>query len=157
MRNRRGFTLIELMIVASIISVLSAIAIPKFAELIRKSHEGSTKGNLGALRSALAIYYGDMEGQAARCAWATNSNVFSSGLVPKYIKEVPLARVGANYHADRSTVMCHWYIYQYDEHDGSAGWIYDGAPLGGVYDGSLGQVWVDCTHTDSKGTRWTAY
>ena len=58
-----GFTLIELMIVVAIIGTLAAIAIPKFAGLIRKSGEGASKGNLGALRSAMSIYYGDLEGQ----------------------------------------------------------------------------------------------
>jgi prepilin-type N-terminal cleavage/methylation domain-containing protein len=60
--KKSGFTLIELMIVVAIIGILASIAIPKFADLIRKSKEGATKGNLGSLRSALSIYYGDMEG-----------------------------------------------------------------------------------------------
>src|SRR5437870_2701858 len=60
--GERGFTLIELMIVVAIIGILAAIAIPKFADLIRKSNEGSTKGNLGALKGALAVYYGQNEG-----------------------------------------------------------------------------------------------
>ena len=51
-KANKGFTLIELMIVVAIIGILAAIAIPKFADLIRKSNEGATKGNLGATRSA---------------------------------------------------------------------------------------------------------
>ena len=62
MEKTKGFTLIELMIVVAIIGILSAIAIPKFADLIRKSNEGATKGNLGAVRSAITIYYGTNAG-----------------------------------------------------------------------------------------------
>ena len=61
-RGEKGFTLIELMIVVAIIGILAAIAIPKFAQMLEKSREGATKGNLGAIRSAVSIYYGDKEG-----------------------------------------------------------------------------------------------
>jgi prepilin-type N-terminal cleavage/methylation domain-containing protein len=62
MRKKNGYTLIELMLAITIISVLSSIAIPKFVDLIRKSREATTLGYLGALRAAVSIYYSDNEG-----------------------------------------------------------------------------------------------
>jgi prepilin-type N-terminal cleavage/methylation domain-containing protein len=61
-KNQKGFTLIELMIVVAIIGILAAVAIPKFAEMMERSRDGATKGNIGALKSAISIYYGDHEG-----------------------------------------------------------------------------------------------
>src|SRR5471030_277116 len=94
-KNKRGFTLIELMIVVAIIGILAAIAIPKFAELIRKSGEGASKGNVGSIRSALSIYYGDMEGQYP-------TQLAGLTVAGKYIAAIPLAKE-PNYHTDSSS------------------------------------------------------
>ena len=72
-KKKKGFTLIELMIVVAIIGILAAIAIPKFADLIRKSNEGATKGNLGSVRSALSIYFADNDGFSCRCCFSACS------------------------------------------------------------------------------------
>lgn len=59
--NRIGFTLVELMIVVAIIGILAGVAIPRYMDFLQRSREGATKGNLGALRSAINIYYADTE------------------------------------------------------------------------------------------------
>ncbi len=58
MKKGRGFTLMELMIVVGIIGLLTAVAIPKFMQMIEKANVGATLGNLSAIRSAVKMYYG---------------------------------------------------------------------------------------------------
>jgi len=80
--NRRGFTLIELTIVVTIIGVLAAIAIPQFGDMVAKSQEGATAANLGILRTAISIYYGDTEG-----AYPTTLDALT--ISQKYLSAVP--------------------------------------------------------------------
>jgi prepilin-type N-terminal cleavage/methylation domain-containing protein len=134
-----GFTLIELMIVVAIIGILAAIAIPKFASLIRKSSEGASKGNLGAVRSALSIYYGDMEGNYPSDLAALTVN-------GKYLAAVPTAKA-PNYHTDTSVIVA-----QTSANDAN-GWSYNNQSG----NANVGTVWVNCTHTDTKSTVWTNY
>ena len=159
---RRGFTLIELMIVVSIIGILASIAIPKFASLLRKSSEGQLKGSLGAMRSALTIYYGDMEGNYP-------GDLNSLTLGGKYLSVIPSSKV-PNYHA-ATTIIRHNLTpnafgcgggYMLD----SGEWIYwadNGTMCGGMLPPtgerprSQGELWIACTHTDTKSSTWTAY
>ena len=142
-KSSAGFTLIELMIVVAIIGILAAIAIPKFAELIRKSAEGASKGNLGALRSALSIYYGDMEGQYPTA-------ISGLTIAGKYIAAIPRAKT-PNYHSDTSTEVDG--SVAVDDAVNTGQWAYDNI----VGDTNMGNVLVGCTHTDTKGTIWTTY
>jgi len=149
--SKKGFTLIELMIVVAIIGILAAIAIPKFAELIRKSSEGASKGNLGALRSAMSIYYGDLEGTYP----ATMGALTIAG---KYLTVIPNAKA-PNYHPDGATEIAS------STGGGGFGGTVAAAPsdAGGWYynntagNPNIGNAMVNCTHTDTKGSVWTAY
>jgi type IV pilus assembly protein PilA len=58
-KNRKGFTLIELMIVVAIIGILAAIAIPNFLKFQAKSKQSEAKTNLKAIYTAETGYYGE--------------------------------------------------------------------------------------------------
>ena len=146
MKKSHGFTLIELMIVVAIIGILSAIAIPKFADLIRKSNEGATKGNLGAIRSAMSIYYGEIEG------WypVTDPGPILTMDGGKYLKEIPSSNCPP-YHSKAAA-------FDVSGSTTDAGnWSYQINSAAVAPARPWGDVWVNCTHTDSKSTVWSMY
>lgn len=101
-----------------------------------------TKGNLGSIRSALSIYYGDLEGvYPERLELIVN---------PRWLTKLPPAQT--KIHAD-STEITPIDGQQYDARQipDTGGWFY---VTTGVNQGNVG---VACTHTDSKGSIWNGY
>jgi prepilin-type N-terminal cleavage/methylation domain-containing protein len=152
MKKMHGFTLIELMIVVAIIGILAAIAIPKFADLIRKSNEGATKGNLGALRSAMSIYYGEMEG------WYPTLDPTSYLLMEngKYLKAIPTCNT-TPFHGQSSAFDITIASGGVEGATTGGGWAYQPSPTPGTGVQPWGDVWINCTHTDTKATTWSQY
>ena len=58
-KGKKGFTLIELMIVVAIIGILAAIAIPNFLKFQAKSKQSEAKTNLKAVYTAETSYFGE--------------------------------------------------------------------------------------------------
>lgn len=58
-RGRKGFTLIELMIVIAIIGILAAIAIPQFVTYRQKSYNTEAKAELKSFYTACQAYFAD--------------------------------------------------------------------------------------------------
>ncbi|MFA5388246.1 MAG: prepilin-type N-terminal cleavage/methylation domain-containing protein [Candidatus Omnitrophota bacterium] len=55
--NKKGFTLLELLIVVIILGVLASIALPQYTATIEKARSGEAVINIGAIRVALDRYW----------------------------------------------------------------------------------------------------
>ncbi len=99
----------------------------------------SPKNSLGAIRSALSIYYGDMEGQYPQ-------DLAALTIGGKYLNAIP--KVGPlNIHPQSSGVRTG--LTPTDE----GGWLYNNLAA----NANVGNVMINCTHTDTKGSTWIAY
>jgi general secretion pathway protein G len=79
-RSRRGFTLIELMIVMSVIIILISVAIPFYQKSIIRAKETVLHSNLSAIRSAIDEYSYDKQKAPPQL-----QDLVSEG----YLREVP--------------------------------------------------------------------
>ena len=72
MRNEKGFTLIELVMVIVLLGILAAVAIPRFADLSTQAKISSVNGMYGGVQGAAAMVYAQslIEGEAGSAAAA---------------------------------------------------------------------------------------
>lgn len=63
-KNSKGFTLIELMIVVAIIGILAAIAIPNFLRYQLKSKTAEARTNIGAIKTSSEAFRAEWDGYA---------------------------------------------------------------------------------------------
>lgn len=139
----KGFTLIELMLVVAIISLLAAISLPKFANMVIKAKEAAVRGKMGTLRSAISIYYADNEGRFPN--FGSNNNI----LAGKYLNEVPAISIPTQ----PSHVEGRYVSAQTMGQD----WPNVGNRYVWRYNSGTGHVHVWCSHTDSGGRYWSLW
>jgi len=78
-----GFTLIELVIVIVILGILAAVAIPKYEDMREKARTAALKGQLGSIRSAVAIQYARNALNGSATFPTLTGAIFADGNVPK--------------------------------------------------------------------------
>jgi prepilin-type N-terminal cleavage/methylation domain-containing protein len=157
-RRPRGFTLIELMLVVAILSLLAAIAIPKFGDMIVRAREAKNLALLGTYRSALGMYYADTEG------YYPNS---PSDLIGKYMSPpsggydfAPIS-VRTIPHDTNDPLNFVTYIgaqplgYFPGAMMDTGGFAYRLFPFNPPFSG--GRLFINCTHRDTRGMTWSRY
>ena len=107
-RNRRGFSLLEIVIVVAIMAVLAAIAIPRMSRGSRGAGDSALGANLAVLRSAIDLYAAEHQGtypaiatfteqltQYSNLQGATQAAKDTTHLYGPYLRSIPSLPVGA--------------------------------------------------------------
>ncbi len=59
MKNERGFTIMELLVVIVIIGVLAAIGVPAYNNMTKKAKETACQANVRTIHTAAGMYYAE--------------------------------------------------------------------------------------------------
>jgi general secretion pathway protein G len=136
--NKKGFTLIELVVVVVIIAIIAAIAIPKMSRGSAGAADSAVAQDLATMRSALELYQTEHNGtypsnssaatfvnqltqytDASGNAQATKDSTHFYG---PYLKAIPTLPVGTNKGLNTITVTG-------PAGTGTFGWYYDGTTV----------------------------
>ncbi|MGH7441959.1 MAG: hypothetical protein ACREKE_04715, partial [bacterium] len=143
-------------------------AIPKFAQMLEKSREGATKGNLGGLKSAVSTYYADQQGNYPQTQLGTDTWYYSPlsatypAFIPNYMDNLPTVRVTAQNTINNTNTNAGpgvgnsagevttgtW---------GSPAFASDSSGSGWKYDNTAGSIWVNSELIDMENNSYTIY
>jgi prepilin-type N-terminal cleavage/methylation domain-containing protein len=117
-RDQRGFTLIEIIMVIVLLGIIAAIAIPKYIDLRTEAADATAKGIVGAIVSSAAIGYADMVTHDTSSTFPDFTNVDGTYLQAQNITMYPHF-AGAFWTA---TIGGDVYYFSYTQAIGNAGW-----------------------------------
>lgn len=150
---RRGFSLIELVIVVVIIGIIAAIAIPRLSRGSAGASDNALTANLRTMRNAIDQYATEHNGTLPTAAaivaqlttytddaGATSATKTGAYIYGPYLRSVPALPVGA-------------------KKGGTGIAAADAAGIGWIYDEATGEVTANCAdaEVDVRGIKYNAY
>ena len=138
---RRGFTLIELVIIIVILGILATQAIPTYLSLVDDAKKASAKSNLGSLRSSISIFYAykatPMGGEAETwpsLAQLTDQTTVLNGALPDNAYDTDATKNSIVSGATKGTTV--------------------GATGGWAYVATSGSIWLNTLTTGITENNW---
>ena len=158
-KSRRGFSLLELVIVVVIIGIIAAIAIPRMSRGTAGAADSAVAGDLAVLRNAIDLYAAEHDGKLPILSKISNQLILysdgsnSSDPVSSkdathqygpYLRAIPSLPTGANKGQTGFTATLPL------GSDNTAGWYYDAAT------GTVKPNTVD-SEVDATGKKYSDY
>lgn len=84
---KKSFTLIEILVTATIIAILSTIGVISYTQLSKQSRDGKRKVDLEQVRAALEMYRSSEDAYPIGSGWTTVLNSLTTPVV--YIQSLP--------------------------------------------------------------------
>lgn len=85
-KKKKGFTLIELVIVIAIIAILAAIAIPRYQKSKEKARDVAQKSNVSMLTTAATLRQSEMKEGDERVTWNEDNSKDYKDYIEKWPK-----------------------------------------------------------------------
>jgi MSHA pilin protein MshA len=117
-RDQRGFTLIEIIMVIVLLGIIAAIAIPKYIDLRTEAADATASGIVGAIVSSASIGYADL---VTHGSGTTFPNI--TALDTTYLKAQNVTmNLDAPNHKWTALIGGTTYTFDYDQATGNATW-----------------------------------
>ncbi len=151
-RSRRGFSLLEVVIVVAIIAILAAIGIPRMSRGSRGANDAAVSGNLSVLRNAIDLFSAEHGGAFptvvdcndqltlyTNISGATSPTKTGAFIYGPYLRSIPPLTVGARKGQSGIAAI-------------------DGASVGWIYTAGSGDIRANATtEEDDAGVLYKDY
>lgn len=119
MIKQNGFTMIELLIVISIIAILAVAIIPNFIGFDKEAKIAATKSNLDTLRSRITLFRAKQGKYPVSLGELITATYMDVGVKKLYLNKIPPEMVSSKSGSNTHTVQ-----YSTDPLSGRGGWVY---------------------------------